>query len=104
MARREQAADPLKQLGLRRTYRTLRVLEAIATWDNRKPGPSNREVAEAAGIKDEGQVSKLLTRLEELGLIVVTGRGRHIPGEPYAWSLTVKGREAQCAIEAERDG
>jgi hypothetical protein len=104
MARRDEAADPLKELGLRRTYRTLRVLEAIATWDSQKPGPSNREIAEAAGIKDEGQMSKLLTRLEDFGLIVVTGRGRHISGEPYAWSLTAKGWEVQRAIEVERDG
>jgi hypothetical protein len=103
MTRRRTAVDPLKQLGLRRTHRTLRVLEVIATWDRRKPGPSNREIAEAAGIKDEGQMSKLLTRLEELGLAVVTGRGRHIPGEPYAWSLTVKGWEVRRAIEAESD-
>jgi DNA-binding IclR family transcriptional regulator len=96
--------DPLKKFGLRRTYRTLRVLEVIATWDKQTPGPSNREIAEASGIKDEGQMSKLLTRLEELGLAVVTGRGRHIPGEPYAWSLTVKGWEVQRAIEAEGNG
>lgn len=103
MTRRQDTVDPLKQLGLRRTHRTLRVLEVIATWDRQKPGPSNREIAEAAGIKDEGQISKLLTRLEDLGLTVVTGRGRHIPGEPYAWSLTVKGWEVQRAIEAERN-
>jgi hypothetical protein len=108
MARREEAVDPLKELGLRRTYRTLRVLEVIGNWTpaqpGQKPGPSNREIAEAAGIKDEGQMSKLLTRLEGLGLIVATGRGRHIPGEPYAWSLSRKGWEVQRAIEAQREG
>jgi hypothetical protein len=108
MTRRRDAVDPLKQLGLRRTYRTLRVLEVIANWTPTQPGagpgPSNRQIAKQAGIKDEGQISKLLTRLEEVGLAEVTGRGRHIPGEPYAWNLTVKGREVWHAIEAERDG
>jgi len=108
MTRRRTAVDPLKEVGLRRTYRTLRVLDVIGNLTpaqpGRQPGPSSREIAEAAGIRDEGQMSRLLTRLEGLGLIEVTARGRHLPGEPYRWSLTAKGMQAQRAIEAERRG
>jgi DNA-binding MarR family transcriptional regulator len=32
-------------------------------------GVSNREIGEYAGINDQGQVSKLLARLEEHGLV-----------------------------------
>jgi hypothetical protein len=32
-------------------------------------GASNRQVGEAAGIADQGQISKLLARLDGLGLI-----------------------------------
>ena len=53
--------DPLEGLDMRITYRTVRVLMAIAE----RPGASNRLVAaEAAGISDQGQISKLLARLE----------------------------------------
>ena len=62
------------------TYRTERVLEAIA----RHPGASNREVADFAGVLDEGQISKLLKRLESLGLIENTGEGQP-KGKPNAW-------------------
>jgi AcrR family transcriptional regulator/DNA-binding MarR family transcriptional regulator len=79
--------DPLQGVSMRLTYRTARVLEGVAECS----GGSNREVAECAGIQDPGQVSKLLARLERLGLLVNTGEG-HAKGEPNAWSLTPKGR------------
>jgi predicted transcriptional regulator len=62
------------------TYRTERVLEAIA----KHSGASNREVADFAGVLDEGQISKLLKRLESLGLIENTGEGQP-KGKPNAW-------------------
>ena len=71
---------------MRLTYRTARVLECIAA----QPGVSNRQVAERAGISDQGQVSKLLARLERLGLTSNTGEG-HAKGEPNAWKLTPLG-------------
>ena len=76
---------------MRLTYRTARVLECIA---ERVGGvrPSNRAVAESAGVTDLGQISKLLRRLERLGLAVNTGGG-HQSGEPNAWKLTPLGGE-----------
>jgi DNA-binding MarR family transcriptional regulator len=81
-----QEIDPLQEVPMRLTYRTARVLECIAA----RPGTSNREVAERAGISDQGQVSKLLARLERLGLTLNTGEG-HAKGEPNAWKLTPLG-------------
>jgi AcrR family transcriptional regulator/DNA-binding MarR family transcriptional regulator len=78
--------DPLGGVQMRLTYRTARVLECIAQY----PGASNRVVAERAGVSDAGQTSKLLARLERLGLTVNSGAG-HAKGEPNAWALTPLG-------------
>ena len=78
------ARDPLADVNLRLTHRTARVLEGIAELGGRGSGPSNREVATFAGIADPGQISKLLRRLERLGLLRNTGAG-HAKGEPNAW-------------------
>ncbi len=86
----ESVRDPLGGVAMRLTYRTARVLEGIAELGGRGSSPSNREVGERAGITDPGQVSKLLARLERLGLLANTGPGR-VKGEPNAWSLTAKG-------------
>jgi AcrR family transcriptional regulator len=86
-------ADPLRDLEMRLTYRTVRVLVAIAAV----PGASNREVSDAAGVADQGQISKLLVRLERLGLILNTGEG-HARGEPNAWRLTPLGRDVERTI------
>jgi hypothetical protein len=82
--------DPLDELDMRLTYRTTRVLECIAELGGRGSAPSNREVAQSAGVADPGQISKLLRRLERLGLTVNTGGG-HQSGEPNAWKLTPLG-------------
>ncbi len=91
--------DPLAGTGMRLTYRTARVLRCI----DGEPGASNRVVAEHAGVVDPGQISKLLRRLERLGLIVNTGGG-HLSGEPNAWGLTARGREVagRLSIDAGR--
>jgi hypothetical protein len=86
-------ADPLGGLEMRITYRTVRVLMTIASH----PGTSNRGVAQEAGIQDQGQVSKLLTRLQHLGLIDNEGEGP-AKGAPNAWQLTAKGRQVEQAI------
>jgi AcrR family transcriptional regulator/DNA-binding MarR family transcriptional regulator len=85
--------DPLEGVPMRLTYRTARVLEAIAA----EPGVSNRGVAERAGISDQGQISKLLARLERLGLAANEGEG-HAKGEPNAWTLTATGRQVAQSI------
>ncbi len=82
--------DPLDEVDMRLTYRTARVLECIAELGGRGSAPSNRAVAERAGITDPGQISKLLRRLERLSLAVNTGGG-HQSGEPNAWKLTPLG-------------
>ena len=84
--------DPLDEVDMRLTYRTARVLECIAELGGRGSNPSNRAVAESAGVSDPGQISKLLRRLEGLGLAVNTGGG-HQSGEPNAWQLTPLGRQ-----------
>jgi AcrR family transcriptional regulator len=84
--------DPLEGLSMRFTYRTLRTLEVIGE----SPGASNREIAQAAGVTDQGQMSKLLGRLEGLGLIGNTGEAQP-SGEPNAWRLTARGRQVQQA-------
>jgi AcrR family transcriptional regulator len=73
-------------VGARLTYRTARVLIAIGDY----PGASNREVAERAGIVDQGQISKLLTRLDARGLIAKVGEGR-TRGAPNSWQLSERG-------------
>ncbi len=80
------AGDPLRDVPVRLTYRTARVLEGVAEH----PGASNRTVGEYAGVGDPGQISKLLARLERAGLLANTGLG-HSMGEPNAWTLTPKG-------------
>lgn len=84
--------DPLGGLDMRLTYRTMRVLSFIGEH----PGASNREVAEGAGIADQGQMSKLLARLERLELLGNTGAGqRH--GACNEWHLTDRGRSVERA-------
>ncbi len=78
--------DLLAEVPMRLTYRTALVLDGIA----KHPGASNRLVGESAGIFDQGQVSKLLARLQRLGLTANTGVG-HTKGEPNAWTLTPLG-------------
>ncbi len=85
--------DPLAGIPMRLTYRTVRVLETIAM----EPGVSNRGVGERAGVSDQGQISKLLARLERLGLARNTGEG-HLKGEPNAWVLTSTGRRVAQTI------
>lgn len=80
-------ADWLQGLPMRLTYRTIRVLHVIGE----RPGISNRSVGREAGVSDQGQMSKLLTRLERLGLIV--NRGVQAKGEANAWRLTPAGRK-----------
>jgi AcrR family transcriptional regulator len=91
----ESIEDPLAQIPMRMTYRTARVLEDVLE----NPGVSNRVVAEHAEISDQGQVSKLMARLERLGLLHNTGAG-HIRGESNAWQLTAIGLKVTQSIRS----
>jgi AcrR family transcriptional regulator/DNA-binding MarR family transcriptional regulator len=86
-------AGPSPVPGLRMTFRTALVLEAIA----RAPGISNLGVAHHAEINDQGQVSKLLSRLERNGLVQNTGRGQS-KGAPNEWRLTPTGEKVERGI------
>ena len=85
--------DPFKDLSIRFTYRTARVLATIAA----NAGASNRNVADSSGVSDDGQMSRLLTRLERAGLIENGGEGR-VKGEANAWTLTQRGEAVQAAL------
>lgn len=89
--------DALHELGMRVTYRTIRVLGAIAA----SPGSSNRKVASAAGISDQGQTSKLLARLQELGLIENANAQAALRGISNAWTLTSQGWQAHQILARE---
>jgi AcrR family transcriptional regulator/DNA-binding MarR family transcriptional regulator len=84
--------DPLQGLSIRLTHRTVRVLMAIADH----PGASNREVAEVSGIIDQGQISKLMDRLERFELVENRGHGWEM-GTKNAWQLTPKGAHLERA-------
>jgi AcrR family transcriptional regulator len=85
--------DPLEGLSIRLTYRTVRVIAAVAA----QPGLSNREIGQHADIADDGQISKLLARLARLGLMENTGEGQ-AKGGANAWQLTQRGAELGRAI------
>jgi DNA-binding MarR family transcriptional regulator len=73
--------------------RTHKVLAAVAE----RPGANNRQVGVAAGVSDQGQMSRLLARLEGLGLL--ENRGTRELGAPYAWHLTSRGEEILSASQ-----
>jgi AcrR family transcriptional regulator/DNA-binding MarR family transcriptional regulator len=93
---RSPGPESLASLDMRLTYRTIRVLQTIAE----QPGTSNRQVGRVAGIDDPGQISKLLARLQKVGLIENTATPLE-KGAPNAWSLTGKGAEVQRTIAAQ---
>lgn len=97
-AREPATTKAVEQLGMRLTYRTARVLVVIGAH----PGASNREIAGYAGIVDQGQISRLLSRLEGLGLIanVSTGGAR---GAPNAWTLTSKGVLVERSVQLQQE-
>jgi DNA-binding MarR family transcriptional regulator len=88
------AVGALAALPMRLTYRTARVLEDVAEH----PGSSNRQVADRAGISDQGQISKLLSRLQRLGLLENAGNGGPAKGEANEWRLTPTGRQVAGSI------
>ncbi len=86
-------ADPFRDLPMRLTYRTARVLTTIAT----SPGASSKQVAKASGITDDGQASRLLSRLQRYELIHDSGIGP-TKGMARAWTLTQRGQQLLHAV------
>jgi DNA-binding MarR family transcriptional regulator len=82
------------RLALRLAPRRTTALLHIATH----PGASNREIATRIGIGDEGQTSKLLARMQGLGLVANRPDARHRNGR-NAWYLTVAGRRLARALK-----
>lgn len=78
---------------MRLTYCTVRAVSAIAA----NPGSSNRVIGGVAGIGDQGQVSKLLARLEKLGLVKNARTGAP-KGATNAWGLTERGEGVASVI------
>lgn len=85
--------DPLAGIPMRVTYRTARVLQCVAE----RPGISNRLIGEGAGVPDQGQISKLLARLERFGLMANRDEG-YVKGEANAWRLTPAGYSVVHAL------
>jgi AcrR family transcriptional regulator len=83
-------AVALEELPIRLTYRTMRVLAALAA----EPGLMNSKVSERAGISDEGQASKLLGRLARVGLIENIGAPAR-RNAAKAWRLTPAGERLE---------
>jgi AcrR family transcriptional regulator len=85
------------ELEMRLTYRTALVLRTIGE----SPGASNRAVADQAGIVDQGQISRLLSRLEGLGLIANRGGSMSAGpsrGAANAWVLTPRGEQVERGV------
>jgi AcrR family transcriptional regulator len=98
LGERERLGAPLTAAGVGRaripfrlTIRTHMVLSAVAELSGLGSDPNNREVSDAAGISDQGQISKLLARLEGHGLLENTGGCTQ--GVPRAWHITPRGEE-----------
>lgn len=87
-----EANDLLAALPMRLTYRTANVLQTL----EQRPGQSNRQIADVVGIADQGQISKLLSRLARLGLLVNTNAA----GERNRWELTPTGSRVTRSIKS----
>lgn len=95
--------DPLATLPMRLTYRTARVLQAVAKLADPDAGASNRQIAEHAGISDAGQASKLLGRLARNGLLENAAPGGRDRGEANQWHLTEAGTRVVLSIDPEAE-
>ena len=99
------SGEPAGTIDFRLTARAHMVLTAVAELSGRElippAPPSNREISQVAGIRDQGQISKLLARLKGHGLIHNTGGA--CAGVPNAWALTARGEEILSATRA-REG
>jgi DNA-binding MarR family transcriptional regulator len=89
----ELLQDPGRRLN---HHREIETLNALAV----QPGLNNVEVALRAGVKDQGQISRLLARLQRRGLIESTRSPSGTAG-PKAWRLTTAGEQLEAAVRRE---
>ncbi len=94
--RTARAAELAVPVPVRYSYRTALVLRAIAC----APRSSNREIAETAGLSDEGQTSHLLRRLAQRGLIEKVSP-RSGSRRENAWLLTPHGQRVLKLLDVE---
>jgi AcrR family transcriptional regulator/DNA-binding MarR family transcriptional regulator len=93
------AGEETVSTGVRVTALTHEVLTAVATLgEGTHVPPSNVDISRAAGVKDQGQISKLLARLQAQGLLRNTGGAT--AGIPNAWQLTPHGEALLHASRA----
>ncbi|HEY1690208.1 MAG TPA: TetR/AcrR family transcriptional regulator [Solirubrobacteraceae bacterium] len=97
------SADPLAGLAMRLTYRTVRVIQALAELTANGGGASNRQIGKQAGISDAGQTSRLLWRLAQHDLLENVAKGNLPRGEANQWCLTATGRQLLRSITAQAD-
>jgi DNA-binding MarR family transcriptional regulator len=86
---RKEALDMLQGVS-GRAVRDRRALSALAAVANAR-GISNAEVASRARIRDQGQTSRILSRLARLGLIKNALEEDGLPRASNAWQLTRRG-------------
>lgn len=77
---------------MRHTRRTNQVLDVLRST----PGLNNREISRQIGGVDQGQLSKLMRRIEADGLVTNKPRAGE-RGSPCSWSLTRRGKRASQA-------
>ena len=77
----------------RLTVRTQMALAAVGG----RPGLNNREVSEIIGLADQGQISRMMKRLSDQGL--VENAQAHTNRQVKAWRLTADG---EAVIDAHR--
>jgi hypothetical protein len=78
-----------------RAHNARRCLLYVAEQGRRGLSPSNQQVAAAIGLSHRAQVSRLLGRLAELGLLA---KHAGAPGHANAWSLTAEGERVARAL------
>jgi AcrR family transcriptional regulator len=99
-APRGPKGDRARPVDFRLTVRTHMVLSAAAELNEGAfAPPSNVDISKAAGVRDQGQISRLLRRLESHGLLENTGGAT--AGVPNAWHLTPRGEEVLSATGRE---
>jgi AcrR family transcriptional regulator len=79
-----------------RARRARMCVRYLAAQGRKGISPSNREIADAVGIANEGQISKLLIRLEGGAAV---SKFSHGVGRPNAWRLTPYGEELAAYFE-----